>query len=332
VSLKAVKAKALALFSGGLDSLLSVRLLERQGVGVEGVHFACPFYSSEWARRGARMLKIRLHELPVDRAYFRMIARPGHGYGSQMNPCIDCKVYMLKRAERLRKRLGLDFLATGEVVGERPLSQTRQAMMLVEREAGLSGRVVRPLSGRMLPPTRAEESGLVRRDAMLSIRGRSRRPQMALARRLGVREYPAPSGGCLLTDPEYARRLRGFLRESGSISWDEAELLRYGRHFMFEGVRIVVGRNEEDNRALEGLARRMGMAEIEVVGHPGPLTVILSGGRPVRGVLEAAARLTVRYSDAPGRRPAGVEIRKGGKRRVLEARAIQKKRLEGMRI
>jgi len=326
------KAKALVLFSGGLDSILAVRLLEEQGIWVEAVHFTCPFYSSGWAGRSARKLGIRLHDVPVDRAYFRMLVKPSHGYGSQMNPCIDCKVYMLRRAERLRKRLGLDFLATGEVVGERPFSQTRQALMLVEREAGLAGGVVRPLSARLLPETRAESRRLLRGEAMLSMRGRTRRPQMELARRYGIREYPAPSGGCLLTDPEYARRLRGFLREGRGITWGEGELLRYGRHFGFEGSRIVVGRNEEDNGILLGLAKKMGLAMIEVVGHPGPLTVILSRGRLRKGVVEAAAGLTVRYSDAPGRGLVRVEVKKGRTRRVVEARATSKGRLERLRI
>ncbi len=322
---------ALVLFSGGLDSILAVKVLEEQGIRVKAVHFTCPFYSSEWARRSVRKLGIRLHEIKVDKTYFEMVAKPKHGYGSQMNPCIDCKVYMLKRAERLRKRLGLDFLATGEVMGERPFSQSRSTMMLIERKAGLAGRVVRPLSARVLPETRAESRGLVKRDGLLSIRGRSRRPQMGLARRYEIREYPAPSGGCLLTDPEYARRLRGFLRERESITWDEAELLKHGRHFKVGGARIVVGRNEEDNRALLGLARRMKLVRVEVLGYPGPLTVILSRERPEGKVLEEAARLTVRYSDFAGKGLVRVDIRKGRSRNVLEVRAISKRELEDMR-
>jgi tRNA-specific 2-thiouridylase len=321
----------LLLFSGGLDSILAARVLQEQGVGVEAVHFISPFYSGEWARKAAKGLGIRLHEVPVDRAYFRMVVKPGHGYGSQMNPCIDCRIYMLRRAERLRRRLGLGFLATGEVVGERPLTQSRAAMMMEEKEAGLDGRVVRPLSGGLLPATLAEGRGLVRREGLPSLRGRSRKPQMRLARGYGIREYPAPSGGCLLTDPEYARRLKGFLRERGSLTWNEAELLKHGRHFQVGGARIVVGRNEGDNRALTGLARRMGLARLEVLGYPGPLTVILSRGRLRRGVVEAAAGLTARYSDFPGRGPVEVEARKGRSRRVLEARATAKRELEKMR-
>jgi tRNA-specific 2-thiouridylase len=328
---KAGKGSVLVLFSGGLDSILAVKLLEEQGVAVEAVHFTCPFYSSDWARKSARQMGIKLHEVRVDKAYFRMVVGPSHGYGSQMNPCIDCKVYMLKRAERLRRNLGLDFLATGEVVGERPFSQSRPNMMFIESEAGLVGRVVRPLSAGLLPPTLAESRGLVRRERMLSLRGRSRKPQMKLARGYGIREYPAPSGGCLLTDPEYARRLRGFLRGRGSITWDESELLRHGRHFSLGSSRIVVGRNEEDNKVLLELARKMGLVRLEVMGYPGPLTVILSRGRPGGKVLEAAAGLTARYSDFSGRGAVRVEVREGDSSRVMEVRAITKRGLERLR-
>jgi tRNA U34 2-thiouridine synthase MnmA/TrmU len=141
---KSGRVGALVLFSGGLDSTLVVKVLQEQGIKVETVHFTCPFYSSKWARKNARNLGIKLHEVPVDKTYFELVARPKHGYGSQANHCIDCKTYMLKRAERLRRRLGLDFLATGEVLGERPFSQRRPRLMLIESEAGLVGRVLRP--------------------------------------------------------------------------------------------------------------------------------------------------------------------------------------------
>lgn len=334
----------LVLFSGGLDSILAVRLLQGQGIRVEAVHFTCPFYSSEWARKGAARLGIRLHEIPVDSAYFRLVARPRHGYGSQMNPCLDCKAYMLRRAERLRKRLNsarrslrerterLGFLATGEVVGERPLSQSRQALLAIEKAAGLAGRVVRPLSERILPPSRFEKSGLVKREGLQAIHGRSRKPQMALARGFRIREYPAPAGGCLLTDPEYARRLREHLETKGSVTWNEAELLKHGRHFRLGKARVVVGRHKADNEAILGLAKKMKLARLEVTGHPGPLTVVVPRGRLEKGVAEAAARLTVRYSDAPAGRPVRVEIRQGRTRRFLEVKAMPKSRIEGMRI
>jgi tRNA-specific 2-thiouridylase len=326
-----MKIRALVLFSGGLDSILAARVLKEKGIMVKGIHFTCPFYSSEQARKNAGKLGIQLMEVPVESSYFRMVSNPKHGYGSQANPCIDCKAYMLRRAERLRKKLGFDFMATGEVVGERPMSQNRRALAKIEMEAGLEGRVVRPLSGRILPSTRAEKKGLIKREWMLAISGRSRKPQMALARKFGIRDYPAPAGGCLLTDPEYARRLRGHLRMKGSVTWNEGELLRYGRHFRFGKERIVVGRNRQDNEAILELARKMRLEMLEVVGHPGPLTVIVPEGRPVKGAVEAAAGLTVRYSDWKSRKPVEVEIRKGRKRRTITASSLHRKDIEKMR-
>jgi hypothetical protein len=311
------KARALVLFSGGLDSILTVKILRKQGISVEAVHFTCPFYSSEWARKGAKSLRLRIHKVPVDRAYFRIVARPRFGYGSQVNPCIDCKVYMLRRAERLRKKLGFDFLATGEVVGERPMSQTRGSLIKIEKEAGLSGRVVRPLSGRILAETHAEKKGLLNRKGLESISGRSRKRQMGLAKAFGIKAYPAPAGGCLLTDPEYAKKVRGHLDTRGRIDWDSGELLKFGRHFWKGMAKIVVGRNEGDNKEILRVARRMGLTVLEVVGIPGPTTVI-EGGRPSGDVIDEAACLTARYSDAPKGVNVKVRIKKGNAERFLE--------------
>ena len=326
------KAGALVMFSGGLDSILAVKLLQEQGIRVESVHFTCPFYPGEWARKSAGMLRVRLHEVRVDAAYFRMVAKPRHGYGANMNPCIDCKAYMLRRAEMLRRRLGLDFVATGEVVGERPLSQTRPAMMLIESDAGLVGRVVRPLSARLLPQTVAESGGLVKRERLLSIHGRSRKKQMELARKYGIREYPAPAGGCLLTDPEYSRRLREHLRHEGSVSWEQAGLLRHGRHFRVGGFKVVVGRNEKDNGAILEIARKMGLLRMEVVDIPGPLTVVAGEGKVPGKVMELAAGLTVKYSDYKGRGMVKVEVRKGRSRSVVEAGAVSGNVVEKLRV
>jgi tRNA-uridine 2-sulfurtransferase len=326
----AKKARALVLFSGGLDSILVVRVLQEMGVNVRLIHFTSPFYSSEWARKSAKGLGKRLIEVPVGREYFRMVKHPDHGHGSGMNPCIDCKVYMLRRAERVRKELGMDFLATGEVVGERPMSQTKASLSAIEKSAGLAGRIVRPLSARILPGTEAEKNGLVKREMMYGISGRSRKPQIGLARSLGVRDYPAPAGGCLLTDPEYSRRLREQLEEEGSLSWETGELLKLGRHFRFNGIKIVVGRNREDNKSLEDVAGRMGLPVMEAVGVPGPVTVVVSK-RPGKEVIGKAAGLTARYSDAR-KGPVEVEVRASGKKRAMKAGIPTESEVDGMRI
>ena len=325
------KPSALVLFSGGLDSILVVKLLREQGIPVQAVFFSCPFYSSECAIKSARALRLRIHEVPVDSSYFRMVKNPPHGYGANMNPCIDCKVYMLRRAEKLRKSMGLDFLATGEVVGERPLSQTRHALMQIEKLSSLSGKILRPLSGGILPSTFPEIRGLVKRKKLLSIHGRSRKPQLALAMKYRVKEFPAPAGGCLLTDPEYSGRLKEHLRYNSVISWDIAELLKYGRQFRFKKTKIIVGRNETDNNSILRVAKRLRLPRLEVLGHPGPLTIIASK-RPTQKSIEAAASLTVRYSDAPVKPLVSVELIQGKSRRLLDARAIPRRDLERMRI
>jgi tRNA U34 2-thiouridine synthase MnmA/TrmU len=325
------KPKALVLFSGGLDSILVVKVLQEQGIAVEAVHFTCPFYSSSWARKSAKFLKIRLHEVKVDKAYFDMVAKPRHGYGSQMNPCIDCKTYMLRRAERVRKRLGLDFLATGEVVGERPLSQTRPALLKIENEAGLAGRVVRPLSGRILPGTVHESRGLIKRDGLLGISGRSRKPQLELAMKFGVSEYPTPAGGCLLTDPEYAKRLKRFLKEFGRIEWKQGELLRFGRHFWAGKSLIIVGRHEEDNMKITELAGKLRLTRIEVADHPGPTTIIMSDKAPATGVVKIAGMITARYSDAQSGSNSRVLVRMGRSKKTMEVREIKPDELDKLR-
>jgi len=311
------KVKALVLFSGGLDSVLAVRVLSEAGLDVAAVHFSAPFYSSDWARKSSLEIGVKLKVVPISTSYFSMVANPPRGYGSQMNPCRDCKIYMFKRAERLRKRLGFDFLASGEVLGERPLSQTMQGLMDIEKGAGLEGRIVRPLSGKLLPATIAEEKGFIRREDMLSIRGRSRKPQIKLAEKFHIKEYASPAGGCLLTDPEFSRRLKEHLKTKGSITWDEGELLKFGRHFRYKGNKIVVGRNEKDNEEILRIAKRMRITRMELVDVPGPLTVITEkASNEAAGV---AAGLTVRYSGFKGNGPVEIEIRKGRSRKVVPA-------------
>ena len=323
------KAKALVLFSGGLDSILVVRILQEQGITVKGIHFTCPFYSSGWARRSAKVMGIPLIEVAVDDRYFKLVKDPPHGRGSEMNHCIDCKIFFIKEAEKIRKEEGFDFLATGEVVGERPMSQTKPSLREIEDSAGLSRRIVRPLSAKVLPRTEAEKEGLIDRESMYGITGRSRKPQMELARKLGVKDYPSPAGGCLLTDPEYAKRLREHMKKEGKVSWEQGELLKLGRHFRYKGVKIVVGRNLEDNKSIEAVARKMGLPELEVVDIPGPLTVIAKK-RPAKDVIAKAAALTVRYSKESIGAP--VEVRIGEKKEIVEAKAADNAECERLMV
>ena len=293
-------AKGLLLLSGGLDSVLATCILLDQGVDLEGVHFVSVFAGSSEpdgpAARSAQQLGIRLHFVDVSDEFLSIVKQPGHGYGKNMNPCIDCRIMCLRRAAALMPSCCAEFLVTGEVLGERPMSQRRHAMELIERETGLAGKIVRPLSARLLAPTEAERLGLIDREKLLDIRGRSRKPQMALAEQYGITEYMSPAGGCVLTDPNFAGRLRELLWRNPTFDVGDVELLKLGRHFRLpSGAKVVVGRMEAENDRLSDLARD-GDILMELQTIPGPLT-LLRGGRDEEEI-ELAASVTARYSKA----------------------------------
>lgn len=325
------RPKALALFSGGLDSALAVKLLLEQGIEVEAVNFTTPFMvQDEAVDRLGEELGVKVHKLPLGEEYLDLVLNPPHGYGSQMNPCIDCRILMLKKAKELAEKVGAQFIVTGEVLDERPFSQRRRTMLLIEREAGLDGLILRPLSAKLLPITIPERRGLVDRKELLAIRGRRRTPQLELAERMGIKGYSTPSGGCLLTDPNFARRLREHIEKEGSLTLRDAELLRVGRHFRINGVKVIVGRNEDENRRLLEFADRYRLPYMEVINYKGPITLI-RGEAPTEVVRKAAA-ITVRYSDAPRKVPVRVRYKIDGEALIIEAEAISERELERVRI
>jgi len=324
------KAKALVLFSGGLDSILTIKLLQNAGVKVEAINFATPFSAGQsYVDKIAKKFRVKVHKVDVDSAYFSMIRKPRHGYGANMNPCLDCKIYMFRRAASFAKKRGFDFLATGEVLGERPFSQIRPLMFLIEKEAGLDGKIVRPLSGKLLPETAAEKNGLIKRESLLAISGRNRTPQLTLARKFGIKDFPSPGGGCLLTDPAFAAKLRDFLEYSKILSWDDVSLLRLGRHFRLGKEKIIVGRKHEENLSLTRFAVRQRLPWMEVKGFMGPVTI--AQGKSDK-LMRKAADLTFRYSDAPRDRPASVVLHAGKTRKVLEAGLISEQETEKLRV
>lgn len=335
------KPRALVLFSGGLDSILTIRLLQKAGISVEAINFMTPFSAGQSCVDSiAKKFRVKVHKVKVDSNYFSMIRKPKHGYGANMNPCLDCKIYMFRRAAAFAKKRGFGFLATGEVVGERPFSQIKPLMFLIEREAGLDGKIVRPLSGKLLPPTEAEKKGLIKRENLLSISGRNRTPQLSLARKFGIKEFPSPGGGCLLTDPGFSRKLRDFLKHSRTFSWNDVSLLKLGRHFRLGNEKIIVGRRHEENLNLKSLASKQNLAWMEVSGFMGPVTVIQGKSKHL---FQKAASLTVRYSDAPkmeGSRQsrlqtdAGVKVifRKGKTKKEIFSHALQEKETEKLRV
>ena len=294
------KIKALSLFSGGLDSILATRLILDQGVDVEAINFANLFCSCKEEKNcaaveAAKQLGVPLKLVTVGNDYLRMVRKPKHGYGKNMNPCVDCKIFMAKKAKKYAKEIGAAFVFTGEVLDERPMSQNYKALRIIEEESCLKGRLLRPLSAKLLPQTVAEREGLINRERLLAIRGRSRKPQIKLAEELGIAGYPSPAGGCLLTCKEFASRLRDLFKHKRRCSMADAALLKVGRHFRFGANKIIVGRNEAENEVLaREKVRNDYFFEVPDVSSP---TSLLQGSKTKRAV-ELAAALTAFYSDA----------------------------------
>ena len=292
------KTKALSLFSGGLDSILATKLVLNQGVDVVALNFASPFCLSRKDGRSvvdaAEKLGVSLKVVNAGDDYLKMVRKPRYGYGKNMNPCIDCRIFIFKKAKKVAEEIGASFIFTGEVLDERPMSQHFQAMKIIEEEAGLKGRILRPLSARLLPETIVEKEGLVDRKKLLGIRGRSRKPQIKLAEELKVKDYPGPAGGCLLTYKEYADKLRDLFQHKKRSSMADVALLKVGRHFRLGKNKIIVGRNEAENKLLiANRGRNDYYFEVPDIGSP---ITVLQGAKTKKAISTAAA-LTAFYSD-----------------------------------
>ncbi|MEW6189516.1 MAG: tRNA 4-thiouridine(8) synthase ThiI [Actinomycetota bacterium] len=289
--------KAVALLSGGLDSMLAVKVIQEHGIQVVGVSFVTPFFSAKMAKEAAKQLSIPLHIFDITHEHLEIVKRPKYGYGKYMNPCIDCHAFMVKKAGEFMEQIGASFIVSGEVLGERPKSQNRMALRIVEKESGYRGYLLRPLSAKLLPPTVPEEKGLVDKERLLSIQGRSRKPQLELAERYGFKDFPTPAGGCLLTDPIFSQRLRDLLAEKKDPTINDLELLKLGRHFCSpEGVKIVVARNQRESELFLKLTQPEDWI-FQVKGYPGPRTLV-RGKNVGEQTIKEAAILTARYSKA----------------------------------
>jgi len=293
--------KAIALLSGGLDSTLAVKLILDQGIEVEALNFVTPFCTCNRqgrceARHVAEEFGIPWKTIALTEEFFQVIREPKHGYGSGMNPCLDCRILMFSRARERMEEIGAAFVFTGEVLGQRPMSQHRQALCIIDRESGLDGRLLRPLSAQLLEPTIPEKEGLVDREKLLALQGRSRKPQMALTEKYGIADYPCPAGGCRLTDPGFAKRMRDLLHFRPDFDLNDVNLLKVGRHFRLSPeAKAVVGRDEEENHRLQLLARQGDfLLEVKSCGSP----VTLLRGEVGEAEIHLAAAITARYSDA----------------------------------
>ncbi len=326
------KTKALALFSGGLDSMLAVKLMLEQNIEIEAVNFMTLFCLCDRCSvdRFSKELGIKVHKIFLGQEFLDVVANPPHGYGSQMNPCIDCRILMFKKAKELAEKIGAEFLVTGEVLDERPFSQRKKTMLLIEREAGLEGKIVRPLSAKLLPISEPEKKGLVDREKLLDIKGRRRLPQIELAKRFGIKEYPNPSGGCLLTDPRFAQRLKEHLKYVGKLTLEDVTFLKIGRHFRIDGVKIIVGRNKEENMKLLMISKSREFPYLEVVDFKGPITLYI--GEKKEEVMQKAASITARYSDAPKTLAVKVRYKDSGEERIIVVTAIKDEELKRLMV
>ncbi|MFA5410766.1 MAG: tRNA 4-thiouridine(8) synthase ThiI [Candidatus Omnitrophota bacterium] len=303
--------KAIALISGGLDSILAAKVIKSQGIEVIPLKFIIPFSGTGKERINSLVrdsLGKEAKTMDISADFLKLLEKPRHGFGSGMNPCIDCKILMLTRAKELMRKWQADFVVTGEVLGQRPMSQNKQALGIIEKKAGLEGLLLRPLSARAIAETVPEKENWVRRGELFSFIGRSRQPQIELARALKIKDYAQPAGGCLLTDPEFSKRLKELITR-GELNLNNIELLKIGRHFRIAaGTKLVVGRNEKENRKLENLARQDDYLFYPGAELAGPTS--LGRGSFNAELLKLSCRITCRYCDLKGEAGAAITYRR----------------------
>lgn len=327
--------KAIALLSGGLDSTLAAKIMMEQGIELEALNFLTVFCTCTnrgetclASQKAVKNLDIPLKVFNISEEYLSVVKHPKHGYGSNLNPCIDCRIFMLKKSKAYMEKIGASFIVTGEVLGQRPMSQRRDAMRLIEREAGLEGLILRPLSAKVLPMTIPEKEGWVDREKLLKIQGRSRKPQIELAEHYGIYDFPCPAGGCLLTDPGFGRRMKDLMDHQPDFSLNDAHLLKFGRHFRLSPeVKLVVGRNEEENQKIETFSREGDML-LKTARYPGPLSLLR--GKYIEGDVERAAAITVHYGKAKDLENVEVTCRRMGEDRSQSviASVVPRKEIE----
>lgn len=319
-----MKRKALALLSGGLDSTLAVKMMLDMGIEVEALNFTSPFCTCTGKSSGCKSEAVRVAQefnIPIKVVhkgvdYLNIVRNPVHGYGKGVNPCVDCRIYLLRKAAEYMRECGADFIITGEVLGQRPMSQRRDTLRVIERESGLTGLLLRPLSAQHFDPTIPEKEGWVDRARLLAIKGRSRKDLFTLADDLDVKNYPCPAGGCLLTELSFVPKVKDVFDHSDELNLRDFRLLKIGRHFRIgERTKLIIGRNESDNNLLEDIR----------LPEEGALTW-LDGNTPV-GIItgvqsdalyELAARILLRYTRAEAGSSCSFELRVNSGQKQLQ--------------
>ena len=317
--------KAVALISGGLDSLLAARVIQAQDIHVEGINFFTGFCveghthairkkdrnkekrnNALWV---AEQLGIKLHIIDVIEEYKPILLNPKHGYGAHMNPCLDCKIFMVQKAHEWIAENGFDFIITGEVIGQRPMSQRKETMPIIANESGADDRLLRPLCAKNLPETKPECEGWVNRDQLFDFSGRSRKPQMALAKKFGLEDYAQPAGGCcFLTDEQYSHKLADLWQARGHKAYemDDIMLLKVGRHLRpRSNFKVIISREEGEGNFMQGYRKQF--ISLKTISHAGPLALI--DGQVNEADIELAARLVARYSQGRSAEQVELEVR-----------------------
>ena len=320
--------KAVCVFSGGLDSTLVIKLMQKQGIEIVALHFISPFFGNKQKiQKKAQKLGVSIKIIDFSKEHIKMLRNPKHGFGRFANPCIDCHALMFKKAKEYAQKIKADFLASGEVLGERPFSQNKQALAIVEREAGVVGILLRPLSAKLLQITKPEKKGLVDREKLLAISGRRRVEQLKLAKKFGIKEIPTPGGGCLLTCKEFGLKVKDLLKNKKNATVSDFKLLKIGRHFRSGENKIIVGRNEEENKKLIEFKDKTDFT-LEVIDVPSPITLLQ--GPKTKKTIELAAKLTAYYSDC---KEDKVQVRYGKEmEKKIEIFLPKKEDIEELRI
>ncbi len=338
-----MKPKALLLLSGGLDSTISAKLMLEMGIELYAFHMTTFFCtctrkgkSCNQAIQTAKELGIPIKIIAPKDEYLKIVEKPKYGWGKGANPCIDCRIFLFREAKKYAEKVGASFFVTGEVLGQRPKSQYLACLQKIEEDAGLKGLVVRPLSGKLLPASKAEMEGWISRDKMLAISGRSRKLQIEIAEKYGINDFPCPAGGCLLTDPQFSRKVKDAIKY-GELNITNIPLLKIGRHFRLpDGEKLIVGRNENENKKL--ILYRDSFVVLEAVNYKSPVALLgfyrgklaCPKGNPTNNY-QLPAGIVLRYSDCPFKK-GKVKIIENGKEIVIESTSLPQNEIDKWRI